>query len=70
MQALVAFARGKATQLAQTAYDGGIDDDPAALGTFNACTNCAYAAVCGFDPARKARRRLKKKTLGDLTGGA
>ena len=70
MQALVAFARGKATQLAQTAYDGGIDDAPAALGTFNACTNCAYAAVCGFDPARKARRRLKKKTLGDLTGGA
>ena len=70
MNALVAFARGKAAQLAQTAYDGGIDDVPATLGTFNACTNCDYAAVCGFDPARKARKRLKKKTLADLTGGA
>lgn len=69
MRSLVAFARGKAAQLAQTAYDGGIDDAPATLGTFSACTNCEFAAVCGFDPARKARRRLKKKTLGDLTGG-
>ena len=68
MRSLVAFARGKAAQLAQTAYAGGIDDAPATLGAFSACTNCEFAAVCGFDPARKARRRLKKKTLGDLTG--
>ena len=67
MDALVAFARGKAAQLAQTAYDGGIDDAPATRGTFNACTGCEYAAICGFDPARKPRRRLTKKTMEDLT---
>ena len=68
MDALVAFARGKAAQLAQAAYDGGIDDAPATRGTFNACTGCEYAAICGFDPARKPRRRLTKKTMEDLTG--
>lgn len=66
MRALVAFARGKAAQLAQTAFDGGIDDSPATLGAFNACEGCEYAAICGFDPTRKPRRRLSKKTLGDL----
>ena len=70
MDALVGFARGKAAQLAQEVYAGSIDDSPAALGAFSACTGCEYAAVCGFDPTRKARRRLTKKTLDDLTGGA
>lgn len=67
MQALVSFAKGKAVQLARDAYAGGIDDSPATLGTYNACTLCDYAAVCGFDPARKQRRRLTKKKLEDMT---
>lgn len=69
MQALVGFAKDKAVQLAQEAYAGGIDDAPAVLGTYNACTLCDYAAVCGFDPARKQRRRLAKKKLEDMTAG-
>ena len=68
MQAMVAFARNKAAQLAREAYGGQIDDSPAVIGTYNACENCSYAAVCGFDPARKQKRRLQKKTVGDLTG--
>ncbi|MBR2943078.1 MAG: PD-(D/E)XK nuclease family protein, partial [Clostridia bacterium] len=68
MQALVDFAKGKASSLAQAAFGGEIDDAPATLGTYNACTFCDYAAVCGFDPARKQRRRLGKKKLEDLTG--
>ena len=67
MQALVGFAKDKAVQLAREAYAGGIDDAPATLGTYNACTLCEYAAVCGFDPARKQRRRLSKKKLEDMT---
>ena len=70
MQALVGFAKDKAVQLAREAYAGGIDDAPATLGTYNACTLCDYAAVCGFDPARKQRRRLSKKKLEDMTGKA
>jgi len=70
MQALVGFAKNKAVQLARDAYAGGIDDSPATLGTYNACTLCDYAAVCGFDPARKQRRRLSKKKLEDMTGKA
>ena len=69
MQALVAFAKGKAVQLARGAYGGDIDDSPATLGQYNVCSMCDYAAVCGFDPARKQRRRLTKKKLEDLTGG-
>ena len=68
MQALVSFAKDKAVQLAREAYDGAIDDAPATLGQYNACTLCDYAAVCGFDPARKQRRRLTKKKLEDMTG--
>lgn len=68
MQALVSFAKGKAVQLAREAYGGAIDDAPATLGQYNACTLCDYAAVCGFDPARKQRRRLTKKKLEDMTG--
>ena len=68
MQALVRFAKDKAIQLAREAYAGGIDDSPAALGTYSACATCDYAAVCGFDPARKQRRHLAKKKLEDITG--
>ena len=67
MQALVSFAKDKAAQLARDAYAGGIDDSPATLGQFSACALCDYAAVCGFDPARKQRRRLAKKKLEDMT---
>ena len=67
MQALVDFAKEKAAQLARGAYGGGIDDSPAILGTYNACSLCDYAAVCGFDPTRKPRRRLTKKKLEDMT---
>jgi len=68
MQALVDFAKEKAARLAYDAFTGGIDDAPAVHGLYNACTYCDYAAVCGFDPARKQRRRLSKKTVEDLTG--
>ena len=68
MQALVSFARGKAASLARAAFDGDIDDAPATHGQYNACAYCGYAAVCGFDPARKQRRRLGKKKVEDLTG--
>ena len=68
MQALVDFAKEKAVQLARGAYGGGIDDSPAVMGTYNACSLCEYAAVCGFDPTRKPRRRLTKKKLEDMTG--
>ena len=69
MQALVDFAKGRAVQLARQAYAGAIDDSPAMLGTYNACAFCDYAAVCGFDPARKQRRWLGKKKMEDLTQG-
>ena len=68
MQELVAFARDKAAQLAQEAYRGAIDDSPAELAPYVACQSCRYAAVCGFDPAVKPRRRLAKKTIDDLHG--
>lgn len=68
MEELIGFARHKAAQLAQEAYDGMIDDYPAELAPFSACQTCRYAAVCGFDPAVKPRHRLSKKTLDDLRG--
>ena len=68
MQELVAFARDKAAQLAQEVYRGAIDDSPAELAPYVACQSCRYAAVCGFDPAVKPRRRLAKKTIDDLHG--
>ena len=67
MQALVDFAKGKAAQLARGAYGGGIDDSPAVFGTYNACSFCDYAAICGFDPTRKPHRRLAGKKLTDMT---
>lgn len=66
MQALIRFAKKKATGLAQAAFDGTIDDAPALLGAFDACTGCEYAAICGFDPTRKPRRHLTAKKLEDL----
>ena len=66
MDALLHFASQKASSLASQAYSGLIDDAPVELGQMNACQTCPYAAVCGFDPTRKLRRRLTKKTLDDL----
>ena len=68
MNALLAFAKDKARQLARDAYGGQIDDSPAVHGQFSACALCDYAAICGFDPARKERRRLNAKKLDDLIG--
>lgn len=66
MDAMIAFARRKAAQLAGEAYAGGIDDVPAVYGAFSACSHCRYGAICGFDPATDRRRKLKKKTIGDI----
>jgi len=66
MEAMTAFARRRAAQLAGDAYAGGIDDYPAVLGQYNACATCRYGAVCGFDPTAKRRRQLSKKTIEDL----
>lgn len=66
MDAMVGFAKRKASQLAGAAYDGVIDDSPAERGQYSACASCDYAAICGFDPTRRAGRRLAKKTVEDL----
>ncbi len=66
MEAMTAFARRRAAQLAGDAYAGGINDYPAVMGAYNACATCRFGAVCGFDPTVKRRRRLEKKTIDDL----
>lgn len=66
MEQMVAFARRKAAQLAGDAYAGEIDDAPAEMGQYNACATCDFAAVCGFDPTVKRKRRLSRKTVEDL----
>ena len=66
INAMVAFARRKAAQLAGEAYAGQIDDSPAALGAFCACTTCRYGGICGFDPTIRPRRQLQKKSVEDL----
>ena len=66
MAQLVGFAKDKAMQLATDAYAGVIDDSPAERGQYVACASCDYAAVCGFDPSRQRRRRLKEKKLEDI----
>lgn len=66
MEAMIDFAKRKASELAQGAYAGVIDDSPAVRGQYSACALCDYAAVCGFDPTVKPRRRLAKKTAEDL----
>lgn len=68
MENLLAFAKKKAASIAQDVYAGMIDDSPAERGQYVACSSCAYAAICGFDPARKKRRRLTEKKIGDITG--
>ena len=66
MDRLVAFAKDKAAAIASQAYAGVIDDAPAERGQYVACALCEYAAVCGFDPTRKKRRRLMEKKIDDL----
>ena len=66
MDAMVAFARGKAAQLAGEVYGGVIADYPAAHGAYLACSTCDYAAVCGFDPGRQKKKQLTKKNVEDL----
>lgn len=66
MDAMVAFARRKAAQLAGDAYEGEIADYPATFGAFNACGYCRYSAICGFDPATGRRKRLTKKSIEDI----
>ena len=66
MDAMIAFARNKAQELAGGVYSGVIEDQPAAYGAYQACTYCDYAAVCGFDPARKGKKQLTGKTVEDL----
>lgn len=68
MESLVSFAKNRAAGIAQEVYRGVIDDMPAEHGQFDACAQCSYAAVCGFDPARGRHRRLTGKKLEDLTG--
>jgi len=66
MDAMIAFACRKARELAGGVYSGVIDEEPAAHGAYLACSHCDYAAVCGFDPARKGKRQLTSKTVEDL----
>ena len=66
MDAMIAFARRKAAELAAGVYDGVIEDAPAAQGAYLACTHCDYAAVCGFDPTRSAKRQMSSKSGEDL----
>ncbi|MBQ4266305.1 MAG: PD-(D/E)XK nuclease family protein [Clostridia bacterium] len=66
MDAMVAFARSKAAQLAGDVYGGVIADYPAAHGAYLACSTCSYAAVCGFDPGRQKKKQLTKKNVEDL----
>ena len=66
LDAMTAFAKRKAAQLAEDAYAGSIDDAPATIGQYNACATCRYGAVCGFDPTVKGRRQLTKKSSEDL----
>ena len=68
MENLLSFAKSRATGIAQDVYRGVISDEPAEFGQFDACAQCDYAAVCGFDPTRSRRRRLSGKKLEDLTG--
>ena len=66
MDAMTAFARRKAAQLADDAYAGEIADYPAALGQYSACATCRFSAVCGFDPSVRRRKNLTKKGIEDL----
>ena len=70
MEKLISYVQGKAAVLAEAAGSGLIDDSPYEMeGTpeQNACRFCDYAAICGFDPSRRPRRILRKKTLENIT---
>ena len=66
MEAMTAFAKRKAAQLAGGAYAGEIRDYPAAHGQYSACATCRFAAICGFDQTISKRRYLEKKSIEDL----
>ena len=66
MDAMIAFARGKASELAEGVFSGVIHDYPAAYAAYQACEYCNYAAICGFDPARKNKKHLTGRTVEDL----
>ena len=66
MAAMIAFARGKASQLAQGVFGGEIRDYPAAHGAYLACGYCDYAAICGFDATRRKKKYLTSRTVDDL----
>ena len=66
MDAMIGFARNKATELAGGVFSGVIEDYPAAHGAYLACAYCDYAAVCGFDATRKGKKRLSSKGVEDL----
>ena len=66
MDAMIAFARSKAQELASGVYGGVIEDHPAEHGAYLACSTCDYAAVCGFDAARKGKKQLSGKHVEDL----
>ena len=66
MNAMIAFARRKAAQLAGDVYAGQIDNTPAVLGAFIACGTCRYGSICGFDPTICPLRMLQKKSVEDL----
>ena len=66
MDAMIGFARSKAKELAGGVFSGVIEDYPAAHGAYLACAYCDYAAVCGFDPTRKGKKRLTSKSVEDL----
>jgi len=66
MDAMLAFARKKAQELAGGVFGGVIEDEPAAHGAYLACAYCTYAAVCGFDPTRKGKKQLMGKSVEDL----
>lgn len=66
MDAMIGFARNKARELAGGVFGGVIEDCPATHGAYLACTYCDYAAVCGFDPTRRGKKRLAHKSVEDL----
>jgi len=69
MDAMIAFARVKAQELACGVYGGVIEDYPAAYGVYLACSTCDYAAICGFDAARKGKKQLMGRRMEDLRQG-
>ena len=69
MQKLGAFARKKASEIAEELQHGEIRVQPYEYSQESACTYCDNRNICGFDPRLPGyrARRLQKKTLQDLT---